>query len=530
MLAPQQRVPSASQAAMQLVRPRIQREFAQYSKGGAMHLMHLLSLPGDVPMTRMPTQDMPKTATLKYRIPYEYYEPKTEGTWAMTPGSSIFVILGHPALHWMTRVNPSPTYQVIGNATLGETQLELSDPSPFWYAPGDAWSTGTPQETVVLDHSFDFSRLDLVQNGETTPSPIIFDGPDKYVYLPYFAELTVTFGVSTNPRPIESGVMSNYLPDQLGITVCLDPLTMTSGRIGNSQSQLFTTVVPQESASHQWNVSLTTSKEGWYKVRLTNLSLYHSVASEAHARSVEILNITNVQIRYSKEASSPYWKMNPVAQMGTQPQMGSEMRRTAASFLLTNTSSGMFKQGNIIASRLLRNAPGAFSASELASQTKLAKDQYTGDAMNGCYTYMAFDDVDEKFTEVMNKAGGFFIAKSYLDSGYMNVITVHNAAYATAPNTYIITVDIGVEFKGSLSDREYAVPTGSFADLVESRRINNATVYFHENPVHWSTISKYLHSMWGFLRSHATTIGGAASAIFPEAAPIIMPVAHMIQR
>lgn len=529
----QQRKRTASAArnrGMQLARVNVNKQFGRFAGGGAMHLMHMLSLPGDVPVTRLPTVDMPRTSVLKYRRPVDHSEEIS------IDGATLVVVIGHPALHWMRR-RKATSLGSPWTVVLHTTQLLVPDTTSRGHGTGIAHIPTTT--TLVLD---DVLQVASINSGSTWMPTIYHDGV-QYFYANSGAKFTWVEAIHTTPV-MENGTMVNYLPPTCTVHCTLVALRVAGARYGTDQlhSMLHKTTAPDD-ANHTADCSITVMTEGWYCIKYNFITCNHLAATPdnhtvvgAYADSISSLSVSQAKLTLG---ASEYWEMFPTANLATQPEMGREMRRTAASLLISNMSSEYTSQGSIRAARLLRSPPTGTASGTVSMYSALvssAAEIHTGHARTGVYTYMSFDDVDELFSEVVcqHTSGantiGFQVDSRYLEGGYMNVIIIKNGAYATHNNTYVITSDISLEFKGSMSDRTFAVPSGNYSDLIESRRINNATTYFYDNPIHWNTISRYLHSMWSFLRKNATTIGGAASLVFPEAAPAIMPVARFIQQ
>lgn len=456
----------------------------------ALDLLHMLSLPHDVDPVRLPTRDMPKTEVLRLRQPDSLREVID-----FAPSAKTYVaVYGHPSLSWMKRL--------------------YSPSSCRWeYGPG------TPQGSWLvrfrdIDQGDRFFRAPLAPKtanqsieGQSRKIPILTAGAERYFYMPSNSTLTITADAVTNVGSTQDlYCATNFSIKQYRggtYTTCSEHVTIN------------TTPKPIVAT---WECL----QEGWYAVECSGLTC----SPDSSTVTFDHLFFKPLVVTLDK---GWLWEMYHMETLDTSRAIGQEIRRTSASLLLTNTTSALSRQGAVVAGRLLRSAPGQLNESDITTLLNSSYDQYTGPADKGVYTFMAFDDADEAFEESINPEGGLQVSASYLEAGYMNVITISNANMISAPNTYLTAFDMVVEFKGSSSLHRYLVPSGSFLDLVEMRRINNATAYFYENPLHWSSLSKYLQSAWNLFRRNATKVGTIASVAFPEASPLIMPVARALQ-
>lgn len=203
--------------------------------------------------------------------------------------------------------------------------------------------------------------------------------------------------------------------------------------------------------------------------------------------------------------------------------VGDTVRRTAASLLLSNTTAELHKGGSIIAARILADDDGI---GDLSIDPGTKADKYVGPGAKGLYTYMDFDSDAEAFSQAYNTMA---YPTCLLDiNSYVHVIRLNPAAEYT-DQTYQITVTGLFEFRSDSMLFQRAVPTLSHDALVEARRVNNATMYFYENPLHMSDVWRYIKTAFNGMRRIAMPIGTAISTLNPELAPIAMPLAHALQ-
>jgi hypothetical protein len=251
---------------------------------------------------------------------------------------------------------------------------------------------------------------------------------------------------------------------------------------------------------------------GWYAVKAEVLSVTSGILA-----SVAIGMNINCKDGFA------YWKLHYAPEIVSTPVIAHDCRRTACGLLLSNRSNELLAQGNIVAARLAANFPGG-QTTAIWKDVSSASDVYSQKALKGCYTYTEFDFYDEEFRGHVNAYGQPIC---FWPKGMMNVIVVNNTS--NNPNTWVTCCDINLEFKTSSQLFPKAVSVLSNAELIEARRINNMTTYFYENPLHWDDIAKYISAMWSWTRKHSTAIGTAASLVAPEAAPLIMGMARLMQ-
>lgn len=207
-----------------------------------------------------------------------------------------------------------------------------------------------------------------------------------------------------------------------------------------------------------------------------------------------------------------------------EASVGDTARRTAASLLLTNNSSELKKGGNIVAARVLPNDDGY--ADNTIDPGKKA-DKFVGAGAKGCYTYMDFDSDAEAFSQSFNNSG---YPTCLLDTNsYIHIIKISPPIEFSEFQSYQLTITGLFEFRTDSMLFQRSVPMMSHDALIEARRVNNATMYFYENPLHMADIWRYIKGAFNGMRRIAVPIGTAISTFNPELAPIAMPLAQALQ-
>ncbi len=237
----------------------------------------------------------------------------------------------------------------------------------------------------------------------------------------------------------------------------------------------------------------------------------------------------SLNVELQTAIASPCFMVHKNPRVIRNQDIGEYVRRTGFSILVTNTSSAISKQGNIIAARMVAEGPanGLIIGKENESAVSSLANKYSGAAEKGVYSYMDFDTGAERFGQSFNEDGCPTFNLDY--NGFVHTILVSNPAVASIPNNYLVTVYGIYEF---FTDNPIYTAMPSPFDhnaLCEARRVNNSTAYFYENPLHISDIWKFIKESFGLVRRAAVPLGMAASAMFPESTPFVMPMAHMLQ-
>lgn len=266
------------------------------------------------------------------------------------------------------------------------------------------------------------------------------------------------------------------------------------------------------------NFSYTPSESGYYTFDwsigvIDNASINSNI-------SMVVALVTSV--------ANPSFMVHRSPRVTRNQDIGEYVRRTGFSILITNTSAAISKQGNVIAARIVAEGPakGVTIGKESEATISTLANKYTGAAEKGVYSYMDFDQYAERFAQGFNEYGCPVFDLDY--NGFVHAILVSNPN-PTVQNSFLVTVYGVYEF---FTDNPIYTAMPSHFDhnaLCDARRVNNSTSYFYENPLHLSDIWKFIKESFGVMRRAAVPLGMAASAMFPESTPFVMPVAHMLQ-
>ncbi len=474
-------------------------------------LARQMALPGDVTeVLRLPTVDMPRTATTRYLGSYGVTQPVIAAVPSGFPcgvNELFFACYGQPGRLFM--------FGPVSFSALIDTVI-----TSFGYANVDPIGT---QKT--LDFQAICSGTDSIQPGSSrsvpwTPvtasdtltgaaRPIGLSRGRSYIWLDASEKIDWTF-FSNSVKTVVPGPFSVQIWRWEG------PYDMATN---------IKTISWAKAAVGSDNFSYSIPYSGYYGMDFTLGALDTDSFTGLYAVQVQIQAAVANPVRFTTD----YCRTIQSAETGDY------CRRTAFSLLLSNTTAEINKQGNIVAARLISDRIGAQAATNI-SQTPMINSasvavsagRYTGRAADGIYTYMDFEPSVERFQESCNNFSGVVFDLDY--NGYVNTILITNPNTATQANTFMLTAVAHLEFQGDTQLFTYSVPYYNHDALVDARRINNTTPYFFENPLHLSDLWGFIKRSFNRLRTAAVPLGIAASTLYPEAAGMIMPAAHLLQK
>lgn len=190
------------------------------------------------------------------------------------------------------------------------------------------------------------------------------------------------------------------------------------------------------------------------------------------------------------------------------------VRVNASSFLISNTTANLTKQGTIIAARVRDHFPYALTSSNLG---KLA-EKYNDRAQKGVYSFKEFSETEEKFT---NNADEGHLNYDLDYPGYYHFVSITNPNYSTAPNSYTLSIDTTLEFRTDIARYNKGVSQLNHHELIEARRIINSNpTWFYENPLHMSDIYGFMRRGASLAKQYGPAALDAAAILDPGRAAI----------
>lgn len=435
-----------------------------------------IALPVDHPGVRLPTVDMPRTSIITVRDTFTVTTPTNTVAYnGFGLGTILYAHYGQPArlgmLATICSVTSLYSCQFNNNRTSGTYSKWI-------------WSNGTISTpgTYPIEESWPFVGARWF-SGET------FHGP------------TVPYGASTS---------GNYVFMNLNDTLNLSMYqagTWDGSYTISAHAYETPGAAPLEVASikvlvtaGQGYYNFTAPKTGYYSVRLGTVEL----------TSGTIITGAGMNAHLSVVADAANLKWANKVMGDVDPGNSGDVniveccRTNASSFLMTNTSAGLYKQGTVIAARLREHVPFVVSMSSLSK----AAEKYNKEAEHGVYSFMEFSAESENFKN-NGEDGNLSYDLDY--PGFYHFVAISNPAYATAPNVYSVSLDTTLEFKTDVARYARDVAKSDVMELVRARQlINSNPNWFYENPMHMSDI-------YGFVKRGGAALARGAKAVAPYA-------------
>lgn len=470
-------------------------------------LTRFLMLPFDTPGLRLPTVDSPVVATAQFRYPTEFLEKSPLCKWNGI--SCMAAVFGQPGLTFISGPyfdnGPMTTELYFHNPALSETWRWFIEPTaPEW-----------THDVIEFNTPWPLADVKLYPTSERVP--ILEHEGRRYVHMQDDDDLFFEVSLDGGTAKDRAFLFDITVLLEEGAHVCRDfkVVVPAGANAANNKLEGLLLSIPAPTAGAP--ASMPVPRFGaWVHVTLKSLT-----------RNDPNDKPTNMKVRLSirnTTGTSARVRLHYLEDIVSSPSIAQEMRRTACTLLVTNTSAPLIRQGDVIAARVdCTSAPGII---DLARFKKAAR-KHTGDASKGCYTYMEFPKECEEFLSHVTELG---CPLAHFQNTMYNLITIKNSNASSAPNSYLMTCDIAIEFKTESQLYRTEVPYLPFEELIHARRISNSTNYFYDNPLHWSQITRLIGQAWNGMRRNATKLGTVASIMYPEAAPAIMPLARYLQK
>lgn len=496
--------------ALALTRKSVNQELGGVT-GSAMgiKLTKMMMLPGETQEFRIPTAEMPPVAITKLRKIDDFTEPTTTDPLPLSNYTLFAVNYGQPSLTYMSGPHYSGvaldafTYFDADPLTVGDVAgITGSQLTRDWYLKFDP-DTINGGVTETVNAWWPLSKVST-PGASLSQRPILVQDGIPFIFLSVGENIYFDGGLVT-------------VTEQ---SVAQGSLVFTAHRLkvlGEDPEQIadFTVVIDGAVIAANPNTWAWVTG-GWYAFRIDTVT-----------QTLGEFKDIAVRIRTRIPAGVGFYELHYMPELSQAAAIGNNARRTASTLLVTNTSAPLIAQGDVVATRLHVTFPGFDDWLNLPERISSAKQKFGGKAAKGCYTYMELSTKEEQFADFVNQWGAPIIRPEVMNM--VNIITVVNANRQTAPNTYMILSDMVIEFRSESQLYATAVSSMPYLELIEARRINNMTEWFYENPLHWRDIMEYINRAWKWTRGHSTALGVAASALFPEAAPVILPVARALQ-
>lgn len=457
-------------------------------------------------LVRLPTPDMPRTAQIRVTTTHTMRNAVTavnNPSFSQYSGDIVVLTYGLPGFSHMygpvANTNPlNGTLQLFTYAdnNSGPTPAGVFPLTRTTMQPGSSVSTNwTPTRNV----SFASSNNNVAK-------PLGLSGSIVYAWFDPGEKIVLVFNEAGSAAATIPVAFTTQVFRWIGPGEAIDNVATLSYQKGAT-------------GTNSWTVPMS----GWYALSF--------VVSAVDTDTITAL--LGVSVTSQASVANPNLMILVSQEPIENPDVGESIRRTAYSMLITNTSAEINKQGTIIAARLVNDGLWSGVSEMSVSHLDRAADKYTGPAQHGCYTYMDFEQSNEQFFQAhmgegtYSTSGPCFNLELY---GYVHMIRITNPTAATLSNDFLVTVTAIYEFRSDSMLFTKDVPQLEYEALIAARRVNNSTPYFYENPLHLGDIWGHIKSAFNNARRAAIPIGMAASALYPEAAGVIMPVARAFQK
>jgi hypothetical protein len=461
-----------------------------------------LALPAEYPNVRMPTIDMPRTATMTLRD-IQAVNSVNATTVAMNwnAGDVVFALYGQPYRQYLvtrTKVSSNYAMQYVGDGTVSSgwdpwggdsfvanTSAEVNAFCPFAYGSGTSGYFHGKMLPVGVSNGVSYVLMNA-QDSMTLASTYTGSGTGVLEFATY-----IYIGMGSAP-----GFVSRASVNVTG---------------GTFFSYVFTA---------------TTS--GYYAFKINGLYTQTIPLGTSAITATLVINIgASVTTGWANVYSPDF---SNIADDGGDPTIVEEARVNASALLVSNTSSMLNMQGVVIAARFRETLPFALTPGVLG---KLA-EKYTGKAALGVYTFKEFSFQGEEFTtSYVTRTGLRGFNLDYDD--YIHLIQISNPTYATQSNAYDVVLDTTVEYKTDSARYQKGVSLYPHAALLSARKmINERPEWFYENPIHVAKVYQFLKN--GLIKAGRMAVRAApyaataASALDPSGAAGYNALAALLGR
>lgn len=461
------------------------RQRVSETAGGAKAIALAMSLPGSGAGIRLPTEDGPRTSVMTCRD--QFTVTSNQYQWAdFNAGDALFLFYGQPGRAVLTWSPIPANCYYICNFVNPNNNFTLTNYTNAWIVSPNPIPTTAAASVFWPFAGAGPSNSSVAPHGTWLPAGLSDDIPFIMMNAGDKLILTVT--------TLWSGTASGQM--NLDVYLWQGPKTAAL----RVQSVGYTVASGQVSAG----TIFTATSFGYYALSFEGFVINSgSVTSSNNGFGVSLLTPASVGGGFVNRTLQDMDNTN----FG-DAAIGQMCRVNAASLLVTNTSSLLNRQGTVLAARVRLDNPVQLTVATL----RRVAERYAGDAANGCYTFKEFSRQSEEFIDVVGTGGALGFDLDYED--YVHVIQMTCPGYATAANTFTVSVDTCIEFKTDVARYQKAVSPFRYTDLVEARKvINSNPIWFYENPLHMSQI-------YGFVQNMAKKFMQGVNAVAPYAATV----------
>jgi len=461
-----------------------------------------LALPAEYPNVRMPTIDMPRTATMTLRDIQSVNSVNATTVAAnWNAGDVVFALYGQPYRQYLvtrTKVSSNYSMQFVGDGSVSSSW----DP---W--GGDGFVAGTSVEVNAFCPFAYGSGTNGYFHGKMLPVGV--SNGLSYVLMNAFDTMTLSSTYSGSG----TGELDLSIHNYIGMGSGPGFVTRASINVTGGVA---------------WSYVFTASSNGYYAFRVIGLHTQTiPLGTYPITATLNISSLASVTTGWANVYSPDF---SNIADDGGDPTIVEEARVNASALLVSNTSSMLNMQGVVIAARFREALPFALTPGVLG---KLA-EKYTGKAALGVYTFKEFSFQAEEFTtSYVTRTGLRGFNLDYDD--YIHLIQISNPTYATQSNAYDVVLDTTIEYKTDSARYQKGVSTYPHHALLSARKmINERPEWFYENPIHVAKVYQFLKN--GLIKAGRMAVRAApyaataASALDPGGAAGYNALAALLGR
>jgi len=254
--------------------------------------------------------------------------------------------------------------------------------------------------------------------------------------------------------------------------------------------------------------------------------VYANTAAVANALAITIGTTTATDVFCHRPANGVH---NHLQQL-------TNARVNAACLLMKNTAPAQYKDGFVSAANLVGTVPWnsllGLNSFMAYANGKHYKEHGWDQGVYGCLLPGDTEDSDFfGYCHTDPASNNVILRLSYplVRSRYsMFVVRCAPQAYAANLETHIFhTVQMELQ---STDPWLHVAPSGmTIQDGLEAYDLLRHAPLFYENPSHLEKIGRFVQGAGSFFRAHASKIGAALAALFPQFAPAIGPLALLAQ-
>lgn len=498
-------------AAGDFVSNRIRSSHAKIStnRAAAVALAAEISLPHDSAGVRLPTVDYTRTSVGKFND--QFSVTTSVGTpIGFNPGDQLFAFFGQPnrlvCYSYYVPSGASCTYNMIFSNQ--NYTFTVPPTNPGQLSPN--WSVAIPGEAAG-------ETLAEVQ----TAWPVAYGALANAVGMPYLHGVTMPVGDDHNSKYVFLA-KGESLSVSLVVNGTFTGFTFFQLREWRPSSDTF---FQEFEITNAGVYTVSAPHNGYYSLWLRGFQ-WTNTPNTTSSVTINVVWQTNTTTPYNTWATVHMGDLDTAN--GGDLNLGRLCRVNACSLLITNTTAVINRQGNVIAARV-NDQP---FQNVIAASLQKSAEMYTGDAANGVYTFKEFSREAERYVSVTTEPGGLYFDLAYND--YFHFIQIQCPNPSTTANTFNCKVSTVLEYVNDIQRYPKGVSAHSYEDLIEARRIINATPdWFYENPMHWSQILQYIKdgvkAFYNGAKTYGPTVLGAVGGINPGHAMLYNAAGNLLR-